>query len=327
MDLWFVHDEGIERHEETDLEVLLAREEGFVWVDVPTWDQHAEDLLTHVFGAHPLVVADCRQRNHVPTVHGYRDHLFVVLHAPFSGEAGHVHLRELDQLVGRRYLVTVHGPINPAVDIGEALRETEAVRHRIEDGRLHPSSPAELSHAIGSAIVRRQRKLISAVAERLPELETQAMAGDFRRPEELLERLFLIRHELITVRTMAAQSHDVYARIGSLDRVVPEAERKLAGDLAEQFDRLRSLADGESHFLFGVIDLYQTRVTTKMTVAMERLAVIAAITLPITALASVFGMNMIVNHDTRVSQLVVVLLVMTSISALLLRWTKSQGWW
>lgn len=327
MDLWFVHDDGVEGHDQADLTGLLAREDGFVWVDVPAWDEHAEDLLTSVFDAHPLVVAACRQRNHVPTVHGYRDHLFVVLHAPFSGEAGHVHLLELDQLVGRRYLVTVHGPINPGVDISEALRETEAVRHRIEDGRLRPGSPAELSHAIGSAIVRRQRNLISDVAERLPEMEKQAMASDFRRPEELLERLFLVRHELITVRTMAAQSHDVYARIGRLDRVVPDDDRKLAGDLADQFDRLRSLADGESHFLFGVIDLYQTRVTTKMTVAMERLAVIAAITLPITALASVFGMNMIVNDETRTAQLVVVLLVMASISALLLRWTKKQGWW
>lgn len=327
MDVWFVHDQGVERHDRADLAALLAREDGFVWVDVPAWDEHADELLTQVFGAHPLVVADCRQRNHVPTVHGYSDHLFVVLHAPFSGEAGHVHLLELDQLVGRRYLVTVHGPINPEVDISVALEETEAVRHRVEDGRLRPRSPADLSHALGSAIVRRQRNLISAVAERLPAMERQAMADDFRRPEELLERLFLIRHELITVRTMAAQSYDVYARIRGLDRVVPEADRELAGDLAEQFDRLRSLADGESHFLFGVIDLYQTRVTTKMTVAMERLAVIAAITLPITALASVFGMNMIVNHDTRTLQLVVVLLVMASISGLLLRWTKHQGWW
>ena len=90
-------------------------------------------------------------------------------------------------------------------------------------------------------------------------------------------------------------------RIGSLDRVVAEAEtRARASDLAEQFDRLRSLADGESHFLFGVIDLYQTRVTTKMTVAMERLAVIAAVTLPVTALASIYGMNVIVNDSTHV---------------------------
>ena len=73
------------------------------------------------------------------------------------------------------------------------------------------------------------------------------------------------------------------------------------------------MADGESHFLFGVIDLYQTRVTTKMTVAMERLAVIAAITLPVTALASIFGMNIIVNDSTHVVQLVLVL-VMASIS-------------
>ena len=74
--------------------------------------------------------------------------------------------------------------------------------------------------------------------------------------------------------------------------------RRYARDLAGQFDRVRSLADGESHFLFGVIELYQTKVHTKMTVAMERLAVIAAVTLPITAIASVYGMNVIVNEQT-----------------------------
>ena len=148
MDLWFVHDEGVERHEQAELTMLLAREDGFVWVDVPTWDEQAEDLLTHVVGAHPLVVADCRQRNHVPTVHGYSDHVRRPPRA-VRGHAGHVHLLELDQLVGRRYLVTVHGPINPVVDIREALRETDAVRNRIENGKLRPGSPADLSH--GSA--------------------------------------------------------------------------------------------------------------------------------------------------------------------------------
>ena len=327
MDLWFVHPDGIEPHDESRLAELLRRTDGFVWIDMPAQDEHADRVLTEVLGAHPLVVADCRKRNHVPTVHGYPDHVFVVVHSPFAGHAGHVHLLELDQLVGRRYLVTVHGPINPVVDPAEALRETAAVRHRIERGTFRPASPAQLSHAIGSAIIRSQRSMISKVAESLPELEQQAMAGDFRRPEELLERLFLTRHELITVRTMAAQSHEIYARIGSLDGVVPEAERSYAGDLAEQFDRLRSLADGESHFLFGVIDLYQTRVTTKMTVAMERLAVIAAITLPVTALASIYGMNVIVNDSTHVLQLVLVLVLMASISLVLLRWTKKQGWW
>ena len=327
MELWFVRPGGIDPHPVSALEGLLERSDGFVWLDVAEWDDVAEDLLSRVFGAHPLVVAACRQRNHVPTGHAYSSHVFLVLHTPITGAAGHVHLLELDQLVGQRWLVSVHGPLNPAVDAQEALVETQSVRRRIEEGRFAPGSPGELSHALGSAVVRRQRELVGEVAERLPELEGEAMVGDFRKPEVLLERLFLVRHELVTVRTMAAQSHDVLNRIGALERMVPEADRAWARDLAGQFDVLRSFADGEREFLRGVIELYQTRVTTTMTLAMERLAVIAAITLPVTALASVYGMNVIVNDRTEVPQLLLVLLVMASISGLLLRWTKKQGWW
>jgi Mg2+ and Co2+ transporter CorA len=49
-----------------------------------------------------------------------------------------------------------------------------------------------------------------------------------------------------------------------------------------------------------VIEFYQTRTGTKMTIAAERLAVIAAVTLPITALSSVVGMNVIVNEPDHV---------------------------
>ena len=190
-----------------------------------------------------------------------------------------------------------------------------------------PPARAELSYAVTSAVARRQRALVGVVAGKLPELEQQVMVSQLKEPEELLERMFLLRHELTTARTMAAQSHDVHARIASLDRFVAEPVRLLARDLAEQFDRVRSIADGEAQFLFGVIELYQTKVNTKMTLAMERLAVIAAVTLPVTAIASVYGMNVIVNQHTHVPQLILVVLVMLAISGMLLRWARKQGWW
>jgi Mg2+ and Co2+ transporter CorA len=327
MDVRFITPSGAEEATAQDLPALLKRGGGFVWVDVPRWDAEAEATLGHVFRLHPLVIEACRRRNHTPTVHGYEDHVFLTLHTPLVGQAGHVHLLELDEIVGRNFLVTVHGPLNPAVDEAEALAETNAVLRRIQAGRFAPRSPAEVSYAVGSAIARRQRDLIAAVAEKLPDMEQQVMAGDFRQPEILLEEMFLIRHELITARTMAAQSCDVYARLTTLERLIPEQDQKYARDLADQFDRVRSIGDGESQFLFAVIDLYQTRVSTKMTVAMERLAVIAAITLPITALASVYGMNVIVNQRTHWTQLAIIILVMLTISALLLRWARRQGWW
>ncbi|MDH2415522.1 magnesium transporter CorA family protein [Nocardioides sp. CER19] len=326
MDVRFVDASGAHQHDIEDLTALLDREDGFVWIDVPQWDDETTRLLSGL-GCHPRVVEDCRRRNHVPTVHSYRDHYFVIAHAPLEGVNGHVHMLELDQIVGDRFLVTVHGPMNPVVDRGEALVETAAVRGRIEAGRFCPGTPAELSYALSSAVARRQRALVALVAEKLPGLEQEVMQSKLTAPEVLLERMFLIRHELITARTMAAQTHDVYARIGSLDRFVPEPSRVLARDLADQFNRVRSIADGEAQFLFGVIELYQTKVNTKMTVAMERLAVIAAITLPITALASIYGMNMIVNRSTHVTQLVIVIAVMLTMSGLLLHWAHRQGWW
>jgi magnesium transporter len=56
-----------------------------------------------------------------------------------------------------------------------------------------------------------------------------------------------------------------------------------------------------------VIEFYQTRTGTKMTIAAERLAVIAAVTLPITVLSSIVGMNVIVNDETRPGVLAVLL--------------------
>jgi magnesium transporter len=323
MDVRHLDDSGVKVRE---IEDRVGAGAGFTWVDIPEWNDEAEAYLRDL-GCHEMVLESCRTRNHVPTVHGYADHIFITTQSPLLGHAGHVHLLELDQIIGRDYLVTVHGPLNPVVDPAEALAETDSVLRRIESGRFRPMTPHELSFAITSAVARRQRGLINQVAEKLPGLEKHVMDSRLTNPEELLERMFLIRHELITTRTMAAQCCDVWARMAGLSHLPDETARDYLRDLADQFERVRSIADGESHFLFGVIELYQTKVNTKMTVAMERLAVIAAVTLPITAIASIEGMNMIVSVHENLVEFGIVLLLMLVMSIWLLRWARRQGWW
>ena len=167
MEVRFLDAEGAGSRRADEVAALVGADEGFVWVDVPSWEADAEAVLEGL-GCHPLVVAACRQRNYVPTVQGYADHVFVTTQSPFLGRAGHVHLLELDQIIGRRYLVTVHGPINPDVDPSHALVETDGVLARIEQGRFRPRSPAELSYAITSAVARRQSGVIREVAGKLP---------------------------------------------------------------------------------------------------------------------------------------------------------------
>jgi Mg2+ and Co2+ transporter CorA len=326
MDVHFVSDEAIEQHPVGELEQLLARDDGLVWVDIPVCDEEAAQVLREVFGFHPLAVQACIERNAVPKVRAYRDHIFVVLHAPELGKGGHVHYVELDQFIGPRYLVTVHGPVNPAVTEEASLRETRAVRQRIEAGRLHPRSPFELSYAIVSALAQGQEAFVETITRLVWPLEQRVTSGHLGDPEQFLEELFGTRHALLAVSNMAALGHQIYQRMSALGSFVPPEGQPLVTDIEDQFARVAGVADGQIRYLEGVIEFYKARTDTMVTIAAERLALIAVLTLPITALSSVYGMNIIVNDRTDFPHLTVVLVVMTAISAILLRWAKRQGW-
>jgi magnesium transporter len=326
MDIRLITPGRVCRYEVTDLPDLMAREDGVLWVDIPEGDPDAVQVLGGVFHFHPKAVQDCIGRSPVPKVHVYADHVFVVLHAPEAGVGGHVHYVELDQFIAKRYLVTVHGPVNVAVNPAAALVETDLVAGRVDGGRLVSPSGYELSTAVVSALTGRMRDHISSRTTEVWRFEQQVTAGELGDAERFLDGMFRVRHGLLTVRTMAALSSEVYGRMHALGVFGDEGQWLLENNV-DQFQRLATMAHSQEDYLQGVIEFYQTRTNTKMTIAAERLAVIAAVTLPITALSSVLGMNVIVNQTTHWTALIVLLAVMAVSSVLLLLWAKRHGWW
>jgi len=264
---------GVEWHDAEELPRLLKREHALVWVDIPVCDPFAGHVLSDVFGFHSMAVRDCVERNHVSKFHVYADHLFTVLHAPQVGRRGHVHYVELDQFIGHNYLVTVHGPLNPAVNPEVALLDTRAVLGRIERGSLVPGSPFVLSHAIVTAMTRREIDLVAKLAQESGRLEQSVMLGEERDdPEAFLEELFQIWYELLAVRTMAVHSAATYTRMIKQARDVRDTAPALFSDIVDEFELVKSMADGQREFLHGVIEFYQTRTSTHMTIAAEKVA-------------------------------------------------------
>lgn len=326
MEIRFLYDGRVEQYPVEELPALLIREDGIVWVDIPNCDDEAVRVLTEVFRFHALAVHDLVERNPVPKVQVYADHVLVVLHTPEPGAAGHVHYVELDQIVGPRYLVTVHGPLNPAVAPKVALLETEAVLRRLESGRLRPATSYALSYAVITAVANRLRDYLTAMTTDVWQVEQRVTAADVGDAEEFLEEMFRSRHGLLAVRTMASLSREVFGRMKMVHAFGKQGQR-IVGDAVDQFTRIGTMADGQREYLQGVIDYQQARTSTKIAIAAERLAVIAAVTLPITALSSVLGMNVIVNSASDPVLLTVLLAVMAAMSVLLLIWSKRKGWW
>jgi Mg2+ and Co2+ transporter CorA len=138
-----------------------------------------------------------------------------------------------------------------------------------------------------------------------------------RDSEPFLEALFRIRHGLLAVRSMAALSEEVYGRLMNLSDHKP-SEREPLLDVAKRFKLLEASAAIQQDYLQGVVDHYRARTDTKRTIAAMTLAVIAVVTLPVTTLSSIYGMNIINNQHSDFRHLAVVLALMAGLCAILL---------
>jgi Mg2+ and Co2+ transporter CorA len=325
MDVRHIAPEGVQRYRPDEIDALLEAP-GLVWVDVKYWDAETASTLAPKLGLHPRAVHDCAVGSPAPKVHVYRDQIFLVLHALERDAQGRVHHVELDQFVGPNWLLTVHGRMDSEVSLDAAYVETGSVARKLDSGRLRPERAGELSAAVVGVLIGRLREFLTALTQESWGLERQVTAGHVGDPEQFLEELFGVRHGLLAVRTVASLSREVYGRMVRLS-VFGSAGGEQLVDLEDQLRRLAAMADSQREYLQGVIEFYQTRIGTKMTVAAERLAVIAAVTLPITALSSILGMNVIVNSETHVGQLLVLLAVMITMSVMMLIWAHRKGWW
>jgi Mg2+ and Co2+ transporter CorA len=252
-----------------------------------------------------------------------------------------VHYVELDQFVGPNYLLTVHGPLNPVVSPQVAFADTTQVLRRLETDELHPRTPMQLSYAIVAALARREIELVASLAKESGRLEQRVTDTDHNDdPEELLEDLFEVGHQLLAIRTMATHSAETYGGMARRVHSIPDADRPLIAELADRFQMVRSMADGQKEFVHGVIEFYQTRTSTHLTIAAESLANltveqnddmrritawVAIIAVP-TAVTGFFGMNVPYPGFGHRAGFLVSVLIMLVVAVVLFAIFKNKKW-
>jgi magnesium transporter len=318
---WITPSGGVEDKTAADLTSFVARDDGFLWVDLP--EPLADDLamVGDAFAFHEAALKDAAERSLVPKVVYNEERAFFILHT--LDDEGH--LLELDSWLGPNFLITVHGPLTPGVPLELALRETEAVARKLESGELRPATPDHLVYEIIAGIEASLEELLFRTAGKAGMLDRRAREGDTGEPEAFLEELFKVRHGLTTVRNRAAQSRQACHTL----RVYEPSEvgKGLFEDLEQRFDRLTTLCDGEREFTQGVLDFFESITNTRMNAAMNRLALISFIVLPASALIGFFGISSISYSATSLRDTLIFAGVLLVLTLATLRWTKSKGWW
>ena len=129
-------------------------------------------------------------------------------------------------------------------------------------------------------------------------LEQRVTSGHLGDPEQFLEELFGTRHGRLAGVQHGHPGRPDLPADGGAGPVHPPDCQPLVADLETSSPRSAKCVTMARSVSGGVIEFYKARTDTKVTIAAERLALIAVLTLPITALSSVYGMNIIVNDRT-----------------------------
>ena len=298
----------------------LATEETKVWADLEEPAPEELQSLGHLIGADEAALEDCLLGEQRPRIDEYEDHIFMVLYGVIGPEpAVRFEPCKLALFCGRRFLITVHR--KPLRTIG-TLRE-RCQRH--PDLALANGIDA-LAHQIIDLMVDNFVDMADHYETRLEELEEQSLSPEV--DESILEGVSDLRRELLELRRVAASQRELLTPLatGEYDYI--------SEDLGQRFNHVRDhlikvveLIDALRERLAGVRDNYHMALTDRTNDVMRTLTVFAAVLLPLSVIASIYGMNLPVwpSPESPLSFWVVVC-AMAALGGGFLWYFKRRGW-
>jgi magnesium transporter len=262
----------------------LSDAAGVQWVDLENPSaEDAASVLGEVFGFHPLTIEDCLNDEQRPKLDDFGDYVFVVARAQTREMlvTGRDDAIEVDLYLGRNYVVTVHEDPLPTI---AALREAAG-----RDARL-------LARGADRLAALCLEHLADGIVDALDHVDAELEAIEdalFNRPDPtVVNRLFQVRHQLVTMRRVVGPQREVINRLAwdSFTPVRPESRLYFR----EVYDRVvlsMDLADSRRDLATSLLETYLSVVSNRLNETMRLLTALQMIFLPMTLIASIYGMN------------------------------------
>ncbi len=251
------------------------------WLDLEAPSTEEICALEGLFGIHPLAIEDAQNQETRPKIEEYDNFLFVVTRGiNHNPGATALDLIPLSIFLNRHLIVTVHS--RPMGGVGTAI---ERLRKHPE---LLKSGPDRLLHHLLDHVIDSYFPIMDAVEDRIESLEDEV----FRRPgDDLLERIFATRKELVALRRSLAPLREVVANLMAGVPYVDEDLRPFFRDAYDHVLRLLDELETNRDIVGGLLESYLSQASNRMSAVMKRLTALAMIGLPFTVVSGYFGMN------------------------------------
>jgi magnesium transporter len=266
----------------SDLATLLADPEARLWIDLQNTGEAGFDALAPALTFHPMAVEDCVSDINHPKVDDYRDYLYLALHSARWDEASQEPvIKEIDVLIGKNYLVTYHEEETRGIERARALLARR--------GDLLARGPDHLLYYILDVMVDNYMPIIDTIHGNLDELEERVL----RHPDrEVLADILRLKRGLAALRRVVGPQRDTILALtrDEFASIRPEI-RPYLRDIFDRMARISDMLDSFRDELATMLDIYVSQVSNQLNEVMKVLTAITVIIVPVTLIASIYGMN------------------------------------
>ncbi len=266
-------------------EALVYRDKPSVtWLNITgVHDTRVIEAVGEKFELHPLILEDITNTTQRPKIDDYGDYLFIVAKMSYySPDQNNIIGEQVSLIVSPNFVISFQ---EQKEDILDPLRE----RIRSDKGKIRKMGTDYLAYAIIDAIVDHYFVILEQVGEEIEEIE-EKLIGDIE--QSTLNHIYRLKRELIYLRKSIWPMREV---VGNMLRGDYKLIAKTTGVfLRDVYDHTIQVVETIETFrdmVSGMLDLYLSNVSNRMNEVMKVLTIFAAIFIPLTFIAGVYGMN------------------------------------
>jgi magnesium transporter len=308
----------------SEYSTAMGNPKGILWVDFEnTPPEEDEPILREVFGFHPLAIDDALQESHVPKLDDWGEFLYIVLHSvSFNAEnGGDIDTLELDVFLGKNYMVTHHDKQIDAVE-----RVWSSIQR---DDRPLRSGVDRLLYKLTDEMVASYMPVVEEIDEAVDRAEDQV----FSNPDpQILEQIFNLKRAALHLRRIIGPQREVLNKLARDDiAVIDIRARVYFRDVYDHLVRLQDISESIRDLVSGVLDTYLSVVNNRMNDIMKTLTLITTLFMPISFIASFFGMNFFspvadLPRWTGMQAFWLMLILVISMPLSMYLWMRSKRW-
>src|SRR3954452_22896767 len=262
--------------------------EGLRWVNIESPGALERAWLEQHFDFHALDLEDVLSSNQRPKIDEYDEYLFIVLHFPiFDTKVGRLGQAELDVLVGPGVVITTRTePLQPVEYLFERCRSKEELRER-----LFSRGAGYLLYRLVDDSFDYCFPMLRKVGNKLDALEEEIFSG---RSEEIVRDISNAKQEIINFRKVIRPQRPVLRDLEKVKGRYLASDIDLEiyfDDIVDAHERIWDMLENYKEVIEALEETNESVISHRVNDVLRVLTSISVIVLPLTLIASIWGMN------------------------------------